>query len=86
MMEESLTYIEKLQHAYILNETKKMLQLRQEEIVRQDDEYETIAEDIRKIDLELETLSDGTKMSAEPLNVDLLFNPVYEVKEEQQPE
>ncbi|OLO26543.1 hypothetical protein BTR23_22900 [Alkalihalophilus pseudofirmus] len=85
MEQQDLTYIEKLQNLHVLMETRQMLQNKLTELKGNSPSFELVEEDLRKIDQEIEALTE--KQSLEGMDQSMthsLFNPaVIEELEEQ---
>ncbi|BAB06806.1 hypothetical protein P4637_05670 [Halalkalibacterium halodurans] len=76
MEHRSLTYVERLMNLHVLMETKQMLQTKLAEMNGDDQSFELVKEDLRKIEEEIKSYAD--EQSIEALDQSMphaLFNP-----------
>ncbi|MGP7816555.1 hypothetical protein [Niallia sp. 01092] len=76
MKQKPLTYIEKVENLYILMETRQMLQSKLQELQQNNQSYQLIEEDLRKIDKEILSYTDGQHIQdPEQMITSSIFNP-----------
>ncbi|TES58143.1 hypothetical protein E2L07_00150 [Halalkalibacterium halodurans] len=76
MEHRSLTYVERLMNLHVLMETRQMLQTKLAEMNGDDQSFELVKEDLRKIEEEIKSYAD--EQSMEVLDQSMphaLFNP-----------
>ncbi|KHF39900.1 hypothetical protein [Halalkalibacter okhensis] len=75
MEHQPLTYFEKLENVYVLMETKRMLQVKLEQVKQGNQPTNVIEEDLRKIDEEIAEYTDGISPEPNGTITSSLFNP-----------
>ncbi|WP_026672251.1 hypothetical protein [Alkalihalobacterium bogoriense] len=74
MDKQSMSYVEKLEHLYVLMETQKLLEAKRDELISRRADYDTIEQDLVKIKEEMNEYTDGQNADYHSVT-GALFNP-----------